>query len=158
MIIVRSIFIWMIFFLFISNPAYAYKDNFHLSKHNSIVGSWRFKVDVPNLPTFLVLQTFHKDHTFVDANSMNPSVESSAHGVWKKIDRNKYAVTAEFFSFDEDKTLTGTIRARLTIFLNDIDHASGYAVLDFIDLDGNVMPEINSATFTGKRIKLVLTD
>jgi len=117
-----------------------------------LVGTWN--VVVPGDPPFDALQTFNEDGTFVETSSLLATLtEGPAHGVWKSR-RHGAILTFELFAFDPDGNEAGRIRVRNFIRLLDEDNFVAESAVDFIDLDENVIPEIATGTFTGKRMKL----
>ena len=121
-----------------------------------LVGTWVMLVpDSPGAPGFSALQTYNADGTMTETSSLLALLaEGPAHGVWsgKKSD---YQVTFELFAFDETGQSVGRIRVRVSIHLVDEDNLTADAAVDFIEPDGNVIPDIGSTPFTGTRVKLV---
>ncbi|MBX7171656.1 MAG: hypothetical protein K1X72_11920 [Pyrinomonadaceae bacterium] len=121
-----------------------------------LTGTWY--VTVPGATpdqNFYAYQTFGSDGTFVETSSLLITLtEGPAHGVWEPR-RNGAALTFELFAFDPaTSTQVGRIRVRCVIRLTDADHITADTVVDFIEPNGNVIPEIATGPFTGERVKV----
>ena len=77
-----------------------------------------------------------------------------SHGVWEG-KKNDYDVTFELFAFDPSGQATGRIRVRSRIHLTSEDVLTADGVVDFIQPDGTVIPNIASTPFTGARMTVV---
>ncbi len=118
-----------------------------------VVGTWNINVPTSDAgtPPALVLYTFHEDGTSV--GSATSVGEGPEHGVWAR--QGKIFVgTFEAFIFDATGNSTGRIHVRFSFAFSDADHTSGKYIVDFIDPNGQVTPNVDSGPFTGTRLKL----
>lgn len=123
----------------------------------ALAGTWLIDIPQPatGLPPFRALQTFHADGTFTETSDLLATLtEGPAHGVWD-YDGVKYNLTFQLFVFDENRNPAGIVRVRCAIKLVNPDELVADSAVDFIDPDGNVIADIDSSPFTGKRIKIV---
>lgn len=118
-----------------------------------IVGTWLMTVpDSPGVPGFSALQTYNEDGTMTETSSLlGLLAEGPAHGVWDG-KKNDYTVTFELFAFDPSGAAVGRIRVRAAIHLINDDNLTADTAVDFIELDGTVIPNVGSGPFTGKRL------
>ena len=80
-------------------------------------------------------------------------VEGPAHGVWEPR-KGGAVLTFEVFEFDPDGNEIGRVRVRNFIRLTDENNfVSDYAI-DFIELNGDVIPDLATGSFTGKRMQV----
>lgn len=126
------------------------------SGQNNLVGSWY--VTVPGATpaeNFYAYQTFGADGTFVETSSLLVTLtEGPAHGVWEKR-RRGYVLTFELFAFDpEGQTQVGRVRVRNYIQMNGTDSFTSDSAVDFIELDGTVIPNIATGPFYAERVQL----
>lgn len=108
-----------------------------------IVGTWHVFVDQPG--GFNALQTFHADGTFTETSDLLATLaEGPAQGIWKKVG-SVYKLTFVLFAFNPDHSPAGKIRVRaeMTLTPNGRRFDAQYEV-DFIDLDGTVIPDIGT--------------
>ena len=121
----------------------------------TLVGTWVVNIPAsPGSAEFNALHTYHEDGTITETSDLLATLaEGPAHGVWKGKKRD-YAFTFELFAFDSDHNPVGRIRVRGTIKLIGDDAFEGDTAVDFIEPDGNVIPNIGSGPFTGKRISV----
>lgn len=121
-----------------------------------LVGTWVMTVPAsPGAPAFSALQTYNEDGTMTETSSLLGLLnEGPAHGVWdgKKSD---YSVTFELFAFDPSGEAVGRIRVRAAIHLVNDDNLTADTAVDFIELDGTVIPNIGGGPFSGKRVALL---
>jgi len=119
----------------------------------SIVGTWN--VTVQGDGGFNALQTFSVDGTFTETSSLLSTLtEGPAHGVWE-YRRRGLALTFEVFEFEPGTgEPIGRVRVRNFIQLTDGDNFNSIFTVDFIELDGTVIENIGSGTFTGERMQL----
>lgn len=115
-----------------------------------LVGTWNCTVDAG----FNALQTFGVDGIFVETSSLlGTLVEGPAHGVWEPR-KGGAVLTFEVFEFDPDGNEIGRVRVRNFIHLTDENNfVSDYAI-DFIELNGDVIPDLATGSFTGKRMQV----
>jgi hypothetical protein len=128
--------------------------NFGIFKSN-LSGTWNVTVPGANPEdTFYALQTFDTDGTFVETSSLLATLtEGPAHGVWSEFGRGAI-LTFELFAFDAGQPI-GRIRVRNLIVQNNKNHFIGYSVVDFIELDGTVIPEIGGGEYSADRMQLL---
>ena len=120
-----------------------------------IVGTWVITVTPVGAPVFSSLQTYNIDGTMTETSSHLAQLASGpSHGVWQGR-RNTYAVTFELFAFDPSGQAVGRIRVRSTVRVTSHDALTADGVVDFIQPDGTVVPNIGSTPFTGSRMKAV---
>lgn len=120
-----------------------------------IVGSWIISVSPDNSPAFESLQTYNDDGTMNETSSLLPQLNvSPARGMWdgKKSD---YNVTFEMFAFAPTGEVAGRLRVRAKVQVNANDTLDGDGVLDFIQPDGTVIPNIGITPFVGTRLKVL---
>jgi hypothetical protein len=121
-----------------------------------IVGTWVMHIPAsPGSPAFDALQTYNDDGTMTETSSLLAHLaEGPAHGVWKRATKkDTYDVTFELFAFDENGDSVGRIRVRVLIRLTGKNNLSADTVVDFIEPDGTVIPNIGSSPFTGIRVR-----
>lgn len=119
----------------------------------SIVGTWN--VTVQGDGGFDALQTFNVDGTFTETSSLLSTLtEGPSHGVWE-YRRRGLVLTFEVFEFDpETGEHIGRVRVRNFIQLTDGNNFNSMFAVDFIELDGTVVENIGSGTFTGTRMQV----
>ena len=123
---------------------------------SELTGTWY--VTVPGATpeeNFYAYQTFGEDGTFVETSSLLVTLtEGPAHGVWGKSRRGSI-LTFELFAFDpENGVQVGRVRVRNYIQMNGRNNFTADSAVDFIDLDGTVIPNIAAGPFTGERVQL----
>jgi len=120
-----------------------------------LVGTWVITVpDAPGAPGFSALHTYGEDGTMTETSSLlGQLAEGPAHGVWEG-KKNDYAVTFELFAFDPAGQTVGRIRVRARVRIVNDDNLTADTAVDFIELDGTVVPDIGSGPFSGKRVKI----
>ncbi|CAN5229923.1 hypothetical protein BH10ACI1_BH10ACI1_27520 [soil metagenome] len=121
-----------------------------------LTGTWY--VTVPGATpaeTFYAYQTFGEDGTFVETSSLLITLtEGPAHGVWQSR-RNGAVYTFELFAFDpEEGVQVGRVRVRNFARMSDNNHILVDSAVDFIELDGTVIPNIATGHYTGERVQL----
>ena len=126
-----------------------------LSK-TALVGTWVINVPAsPGGAEFNALQTFHSDGTMTETSDLLAKLgEGPAHGAWTGKKRD-YQITFELFVFDPDRNPAGRVRVRATIRLSDEDNFTADSAVNFIEPNGNVIPDIGSGLFTGTRLKVI---
>lgn len=126
-----------------------------LSK-TALVGTWVINVPAsPGGAEFNALQTFHADGTMTETSDLLAKLgEGPAHGAWTGKKRD-YQITFELFVFDPDRNPAGRVRVRATVRLTDEDNFTADSAVDFIEPNGNVIPDIGSGPFTGTRLKVM---
>ena len=120
----------------------------------SIVGTWNVTVPVAE-GNFYALQTFNVDGTFTETSSLLGMLpEGPSQGVWE-YRRRGTVLTFELFAFVPGTgESVGRLRVRNFIQLTDGNRFASDYVLDFIELDGTVIENIGSGTFTGERLQV----
>lgn len=128
-------------------------DNLH-SNGNRLTGTWNVVVPGANPEdTFYALHTFSDDGTFVETSSLLASlIEGPAHGIWSQSGRSA-VLTFELFAFDAGKPV-GRVRVRNFILHYAKDKFTAYSVVDFIEMDGTVIPSIATGVFHAERLHL----
>lgn len=122
----------------------------------NLTGTWY--VTVPGetpADNFYAYQTFGIDGTFVETSSLLVTLtEGPAHGVWEP--RRRGAVyTFELFAFDPEAGVqVGRVRVRNYARMNGNNHIMVDSAVDFIELDGTVIPNIAAGPYTGERVQL----
>jgi hypothetical protein len=124
----------------------------------TLVGTW--KTIVPQSegnprPTFESLLTFFADGNMVEVNSSNPALNAPAHGVWIGAG-NTYLLMFETFTFDDQGTSTGKIRAHLSIKMDGSDQFTATYTADAIDLEGKVTKKVVYGTSESTRMEVEL--
>jgi hypothetical protein len=66
------------------------------------------------------------------ANPFDGPYRTSGHGIWKHTSGRNYTYVFKFYSFDPDRTFTGSVKIRVNIKLSD----------DFKSLTGNDTIEV----------------
>jgi hypothetical protein len=118
-----------------------------------LVGTWN--VIVPGDAPFEALHTFGEDGTFVETSSLlGQLAEGPSHGVWEYKRRGGAVLTFELFIFDPAGNHVGRVRVRNFIRLVDEDNFVADSAVDIIELDGTVIPDVATASYTGTRMKL----
>jgi hypothetical protein len=122
----------------------------------ALVGTWIINVPAsPGGAEFNALQTFHAEGTMTETSDLLAKLgEGPAHGAWTGKKRD-YQITFELFVFDPDGNSAGRVRVRASIRLTDEDNFTADSAVDFIEPDGNVIPDIGSGPFTGARLKVM---
>lgn len=120
-----------------------------------LVGTWVMHVPAADgAPAFDALHTYTNDGTMTETSDLLGQLnEGPAHGVWSG-KKNDYLVTFELFVFDENQQPAGRVRVRCAFHLSGEDQLTAQAFVDFIEPDGNVIPNIGATPFTGKRMKV----
>lgn len=119
------------------------------------VGTWHIRVPVSDqgFPPFEALQTYHAGGTMSETSSNLPALaETPAFGVWAK-NGSGYDMTFQLFVFDSAGTSVGRVQVRTFIELVSVDSLKAKTAVDFIDPDGNIVPNIDGGPFFGKRIR-----
>ena len=121
-----------------------------------LVGTWVVTVpDAPGAPGFSALHTYNEDGTMTETSSLLGQLpEGPAHGVWDG-KKNDYSVTFELFAFDPSGQSVGRIRVRARIHIINDDNLTADTGVDFIELDGTVVPDIGSGPFTATRVTVL---
>jgi hypothetical protein len=121
-------------------------------------GTWYVKIpgDVPE-HDFYSLQSFHEGGTFTEASSLLPQLaEAPAHGVWGHCVAHNCVLTFEVLEFDPMGQYYGRLRLRTAVHLQPrSSHFTAEFLVDFIENDGTVIPDIASGTMLGQRLQLL---
>jgi hypothetical protein len=113
---------------------------------NQIEGAWDARVNITVCATgatiisFDAFALFAANGTFHDTNSTNPTVRSSAFGVWNRTRGRDYQFAFKFFRFDPAGNYLGYNVVRHHARLGDDGNSyvsAGSA--DFYDADGNLI-------------------
>ena len=127
------------------------------SDSRSLVGTWLF--DVPETeggtPAFQSLMTFHKGGTLTEVSAeLGLGVQGPTQGVWQKRGK-QYVATFQTWVFNGDTgVVEGRVQIRARFNKTSRDSFEGWTVIDFIDLDGNVIPDIDRGPVSATREKL----
>lgn len=123
----------------------------------SIVGTWNCQIPMSDggAAPFEALQTFNSDGSFVETSSLlGTGTEGPAHGVFESR-RRGYILTFELFVFDPGTgESVGRVRVRNLIRMQGRDNFTSDNVVDFIEPDGTVIENIDSGTYTGRRMQV----
>jgi hypothetical protein len=111
----------------------------------SIVGSWYGSFSSPDFGPLPAMFTFTEDGTVVetDGGELQPAPPDApyytgpGHGAWRKIDKNRVAITFMIIAVNPDGTLNATGKVRLIVTLSGADAFSGTGSFAFFDADGN---------------------
>lgn len=138
--------------------AYAAKDetSAEFSSRRDLTGTWYMTVPgATPAETFYAYQTFGADGTFVETSSLLVALtEGPAHGVWERR-LHGFILTFELFAFDPESQVTvGRVRVRNFMRLVDDNNLRADSVVDFIEPDGTVIPNIAAGPYTGTRVKI----
>ncbi len=121
-----------------------------------IVGTWNCHIPTSTggSPPFDALQTFGSDGTFVETSSLlGMGGEGPAHGVYER-QRRSYVLAFELFVFDpESGESVGRVRVRASITTPSANSFTALTAVDFIDLDGTVIEDIDGGPFTATRLQ-----
>jgi hypothetical protein len=124
----------------------------------ALVGTWNTTIPQSEgnpRPTFYSFLTFTADGNMVEANSSNPALAAPAHGVWIGAG-NTYLVMFEAFTYDDEGTHTGKIRAHLSIKMDSPDHFTATYTADAIDLTDKVTKKVVYGTSESTRMEVEL--
>jgi hypothetical protein len=104
---------------------------------------------------FYAYQTFGADGSFVETSSLLVTLsEGPAHGVWEAR-RGGYVLTFELFAFDPGEgAQVGRVRVRSFIRLTSSNRFTADSAVDFIELDGTLIPNIGAGPFYGERVTI----
>jgi hypothetical protein len=130
---------------------------FNMVRHQKpLVGTWKLAVSrsKTGLPPFSAMHTFCADGSLTGATStLGRNTESPGHGVWRG-DGGVYTGVLEVFSFDESGELTGVVRMRSDIRLNESDRIRGEMAVDVFPIGKEPQFDVDAAAFEGERFKL----
>jgi len=120
-----------------------------------MVGTWNVIIPGPTpAETFYSMQTFGTGGTFVETSSLLGQLfEGPAHGVFECRARG-CTLTFEVFEFAPDGSNIGKLRLRNAISLTDAAHFVSNFAVDFIEVDGTVIPDIATGSFTGEKMQV----
>ncbi len=124
-------------------------DNQEKGNRQRLVGSWFVTVSVNLLGepalTLRTLATCNADGTVV-ATPQIAVKASTAHGAWRRIGKDEFAVTAVYLRRDATGVeFIGTTKVRATLTLNEAtQELTGQFQADMFDVDGNLIE-----SFTG---------
>jgi hypothetical protein len=116
----------------------------------NLVGTWNVTVLGQGPNPFFAMQTYGSGGTFIDTTSqLSKLLEGPSHGVYSCGTRF-CDLSFEIFEFDPNGNYIGKIRLRCLLTPNAASTAlSAQYTVDFIELDGTVIPDIASGTFSG---------
>jgi hypothetical protein len=124
-------------------------------------GAWLVKGTFgPGSPTFLWMDNYTSDST----NQRNtgtilctlPSVTATAsgHGVWARIEKNRFAITAWRIRLDPNSQPVGLAKFWGTVTMPAHDTMTGTLNAEFYDLNGNLLNRMLGGTSAGTRIQI----
>jgi hypothetical protein len=129
---------------------------FDMIDHQSpLVGTWKLAVSrsQTGLPPFSAMQTFFADGLLTGAtNALGRNTESPGHGVWRG-EGGVYTGVLEVFSFDESGELTGVVRMRSEIRMDEPDRIRGEMAVDVFPIGKEPQFDVDAAAFEGVRLK-----
>jgi hypothetical protein len=114
---------------------------------NQLVGTWTVSVNRgPTLPPLQSLQAYNKGGTGVETANGGARARSAAVFGWERASGRTYTTTAMFFRYDPvTDAYLGTVKLRHTLELSrDGDSFTGFAVAEFRDPAGNLLPGSNA--------------
>jgi len=145
----------------LSNVESAYKNAANTESPTvdpDLSGSWYVRIpgDVPE-HDFYSLQSFHQGGTFSEASSLLPQLaEAPAHGVWGRCVAQNCILTFEVLEFDPMGQYYGRLRLRTAVHLQPrASHFTAEFLVDFIENDGTIIPNIGSGNLFGQRMQLL---
>lgn len=122
-----------------------------------ITGTWNCTIAESDtgLPPFEALQTFGLDGTFTEtSNLLGMGGEGPAHGAYERT-RRGYSLTFELFVFDPGSGASvGRVRVRAAIWMTSLSTFIAASAVDFIDVDGTVIPDIDGGPFRGTKLQV----
>jgi hypothetical protein len=120
----------------------------------NLTGTWNVTVTGAGPNPFYSMQTFNGG-TFTETSSQLGLLhEGPAHGVYS-CGTHFCNLTFETFEFDPDGIYWGKIRLRALITQNSTTTFSADYSVDFIELDGTVIPDIGSGTFSAVKMQVL---
>jgi len=126
----------------------------------SLEGSWSVLVTVRSCQTGDAVRTFPRMNTFMQGGTMQefsaagaPSLRGPGHGVWSSLFERRFSYAVQFFRFNADGSLAGSIRERRNVEVDisgDAYNATGTA--EIFDVNGNLISTV-CATETAARFE-----
>jgi hypothetical protein len=123
----------------------------------SLVGTWLF--DVPETeggtPAFQSLLTFHAGGTLTEVSAeLGLGLQGPAQGVWEQR-RKHYVATFQTWVFNGDTGVAeGRVQIRVKFHKTSRHSIEGWTVIDFIEPDGTVIPDIDRGPLSATQMKL----
>ncbi len=122
-------------------------------------GAWLVKGTFgPNSPTFLWMDTYTSDSTNQSQSGTvlctlpSSTATASGHGVWARIEKNKFAFTAWRIRLNANSQPVGLAKFWGTVTLSTNHTMTGTMNAEFYDLSGNVLTTMTGGTTAGTRI------
>ncbi len=87
-------------------------------------GNWDARVTITNcndgtplLPTFLAIQQFHDDGSYISVDNAPPTDQKPGFGRWRHLNGVNYRLAFQFFTFNSDGSFSGSRKIRSSIVL-----------------------------------------
>lgn len=110
-------------------------------------GTWITTVTIPDgPPPFIALHTYSRGGTLLQSNQTDEvpgEKQSPGHGVWKKTGDHQYAFTLVIFQYDEGGNVTGALKVKEAIQLNNENEYTGLSEVQICD------PSVNNCVSVG---------
>lgn len=121
----------------------------------NLTGTWNVTVTGAGPQPFFSLQTFNGGLFTETSSQLGLLHEGPAHGVYS-CSTHSCNLTFETFEFDPAGIYWGKIRlrAQLAQYTSTTTFTGQYSV-DFIELDGTVIPDIGSGTFSAVKMQVL---
>jgi len=124
-------------------------------------GAWLVKGAFgPGSPTFLWMDNYTSDSTnqarmgTILCTLPSATATASGHGVWARIEKNKFAFTAWRIRLNANSQPIGLAKFWGTVTLTTNDTMTGTLNAEFYDLNGNVLNSMLGGTSAGTRIQI----
>lgn len=124
-------------------------------------GAWLVKGTFgPGSPTFLWMDNYTSDSTnqqhtgTILCTLPSATATASGHGVWARIEKNKFAITAWRIRLDSNSQPIGLAKFWGTVTMPTHDTISGTLNAEFYDLAGNLLNRMLGGASAGTRIQI----
>jgi len=125
---------------------------------NEIVGTWLVDVAETDggVAGFQSLMTFHEGGTLTEvSDELGLGLQGPGHGGWTRRGQD-YTATFQLWVFNPDTGVAeGRIQVRAAIRIDKDNVMTGDSEIDFIDPDGNVIPDIDSGPLEATLVAVV---
>lgn len=114
----------------------------------------------PGSPTFLWMDNYTSDSTnqrrtgTILCTLPSATATTSGHGVWARIEKNKFAFTAWRIRLGPNSQPVGLAKFWGTVTLPTNDTMTGTLNAEFYDLNGNVLNSMLGGTSAGTRLQI----
>ncbi len=114
----------------------------------------------PGSPTFLWMDNYTSDSTnqgragTILCTLPSATATASGHGVWARIDKNKFAITAWRIRLDPNSQPVGLAKFWGTVTMSTHDTMTGTLNAEFYDLHGNLLNKMLGGITAGTRIQI----